>query len=123
MYGIIYFNVLVPAEGDTAVVTIYLPQPAPSEYRWHKYSEKNGWIDFSRTGDGDGAEFNGDRTLVTLYITDNGAYDDDERPGIISDPSGLGIPGEWHDEGGVSGSGGCFINTCAGAASFFPLDP
>ena len=113
IYGMTFFDILVPAEGDTCVLTFHLPEAAPSDHRWYKYSKKNGWFDFTRDRDGDGAEFNSDRTQVTLYITDNGNYDDDERPGIISDPSGLGIPGEWHDEGGVSGSGGCFINTCA----------
>ena len=113
-YGMIYFDVLVLIEGDTSVLVFYLPEPAPSDYRWFKYSTDSGWHDFTRTGDGDGAEFNDDRTRVTLYITDNGDYDDDERPGIISDPSGLGLPGDWHDKSSVSGSssGGCFISTC-----------
>jgi hypothetical protein len=111
-YGMIYFDVLVPAEGDTCVVTFHLPEAAPSDYRWYKYSEEKGWCDFTRQGDGDGAVFSADRTKVTLYITDNGDYDDDERPGFISDPSGMGIPGVWHD--GDSGGGGCFIGTCAG---------
>lgn len=113
-YGMTYFNVRVPAEGDTAILVFYLPEPAPSDYRWFKYSKNSGWCDFTRTGDGDGAVFSSDRTKVTLYITDNGDYDDDERPCIISDPSGLGLPGAWHDHGGVSGFGGCFISTCAG---------
>ena len=113
-YGIIYFNILVPAENDTAVLVFYLPEPAPSDYKWFKYSKDTGWCDFTRTRNGDGAVFSSDRTTVTLYITDNGNYDDNKDPGIISDPSGLGIPGEWHDHGGVSNSCGCFINTCTG---------
>jgi hypothetical protein len=117
-YGMIYFDVLAPAEGDTCVLTFYLPQASSSDYRWYKYSEENGWRDFSGNSGGDGAVFSDDRTQVTLYITDNGEYDDDERPGFITDPSGMGIPGEWHDED--FGSGGCFIGTCADV-SFSPM--
>jgi hypothetical protein len=111
-YGMIYVNVRVPVEGDTCVLTYHLPREVPPDYKWFKYSEKNGWCDFTRHGEGDGAVISNDRTKVTLYITDNGDYDDDERPGFINDPSGMGIPGEWHDKS--SGSGGCFINTCLG---------
>jgi hypothetical protein len=119
--GLISFELRVDA-GGTAVVTIYLPEPAPAGYKWYKYNDTDGWFDFGRdtisAGAGDGAEFNDDRTQVTLYITDNDDYDDNGTPGIISDPSGLGQPvstGNQGDENstgvGGSGDGGCFIGT------------
>jgi len=116
IYGMLYFDVLVPAKGDTSVVTIYLPQAAASDYRWYKYDDKHGWRDFSRNSAGDGAVFNRNRTQVTLYITDGGAYDDDGTPGVARDPSGLGIAGLWHDEQ-KGGGGGCFITTSASTGS------
>jgi len=74
------------------------------------------WIDFDRNvisnGDGDGAVFNIDRTEVTVYITDNGQYDDDPTDMIISDPSGLGFL--TSSNGSSSSGGGCFIRAAYG---------
>ena len=129
IYGLIEMEVEVASLGDTAVVIVTLPNPAPVGYKWYKYSASTGWIDFSRdvisSGTGDGAEFNGDRTEVTLYITDNDAYDDDPTGGTIKDPSGLGTAASIPEPtstppsddtgytGGGGGSGGCFIATAA----------
>ena len=115
IYGLLAFDVKTDTVGGTAVVSIFLPQAASEDYRWYKYSENLGWIDFSRDaisdGTGDGAEFNSDRTVVTLTLTDGGPYDDDGlENGIVVDPSGLAdasTVNAWHDEGG----GGCFIGT------------
>ncbi len=121
IYGLIDMEIEVKNAGDTAVVTVHLPGPAPDGYKWYKYNSTTGWIDFSRDvipGD-DGAEFNDDRTEVTLYITDNGPYDDDPADGIIKDPSGLGTaastpePTPTPPAGGGGGGGGCFIATAA----------
>jgi hypothetical protein len=119
IYGLLAFNVKATAIGDTAVISVYLPEPAPADYKWYKYSEDLGWIDFSRDtlsdGAGDGAEFNGDRTVVTVYLTDGGPYDDDgQADGYIQDPSGLAdstTVGSWNDEGDA---GGCFIGSLLG---------
>ena len=66
-------------------------------------------------GTGDGAEFNADRTEVTLYITDNGEYDDDTADGVVRDPSGLGSSLSALSAGsnvfGGGGGGGCFIQS------------
>jgi len=125
IYGLFDFEIKVPNAGSTARITFYLPDPASNEHRWIRYIPSKGWIDFSRDvtskGKGDGAEFNGNRTEVTLYITDNGDYDDDPRSGIIRDPSGLGIPSgsgagtssSTYTGGGGGGGGGCFIATAA----------
>jgi hypothetical protein len=133
IYGLISFQAQVNA-GATVVVTIYLPEPAPAGYKWYKYNDTDGWFDFSRdaisAGSGDGAECNDDRTQVTLYITDNGDYDDNGTLGIIGDPSGLGQPGGSESQGGDGsavtagggGSGGCFIGICASESSFKPTN-
>jgi hypothetical protein len=69
----------------------------PQNQKWFMYAAGLGWIDFSREAisdnGGDGAQFNDDRSEVTLYITDNGPYDDDPAAGIVADPTGPGTPG------------------------------
>ncbi len=115
IYGLLSFTVKTSSVGAGAVISVYLPEAAPENYRWYKYSKETGWFDFSRNsvsgGTGDGAEFNEDRTVINIHITDGGPYDDDGKAdGYISDPSGLGessTTDTWHDEGG----GGCFIDT------------
>jgi hypothetical protein len=118
LYGFIDFELKVVDPGQTSV-TIFLPSPAPTGYKWYKYTAAGGWFDFSRelisNGTGDGAAFNADRTQVTLYITDNGEYDDNPTPDVISDPGGLasGLSSTISvGSNSFSGSGGgCFINT------------
>jgi hypothetical protein len=125
-YGMIEMAIEV-APFTTAVVAITLPNPAPAVYDWYKYTATLGWINFGRDaisgGVGDGAEFNPARTQVTLYITDNGPYDDDPAPGIIRDPSGLGstpASGALMSTSG-GGGGGCFIATAASGSPSLAL--
>ncbi len=113
LYGLLAIDVKTDVIGGTAVVSIFLPEAAGDDYRWYKHSDATGWIDFSRgalsDNSGDGAEFNADRTVVTLTLTDGGPYDDDGvANGMVKDPSGLAdssTVNTWNDEGG----GGCFI--------------
>ena len=109
-YGVLDMQVKVPIPGGTASVTIFLPAPAPEGYKWFKYSSQQGWYDFS-----DHAQFNTDRTQVTLTLVDGGAGDDDGvANGVIKDPSGLASTS-------ASGNGGgCFIATAAYGSA---LDP
>lgn len=84
-YGMLDFSVRVDHPGDTAEVTVYLPEPAPAGYTWFKYNPESGWTDFSEY-----AVFNADRTTVTLTLVDGGLGDDDgTADGVIHDPSGL----------------------------------
>ena len=116
LYGLLAFEVKTDVVGGTAVVNVFLPEAAGSDYRWYKHNDATGWIEFDRSAltddSSDGAEFNADRTVVTLTLTDGGPYDDDGvANGIVKDPSGLAdatTVNTWHDEGG-GGSGGCFI--------------
>jgi len=91
-YGLV--DITMTGITPTAVFKINLPIPAPEEAKWYKCNSE-GCIDFDREeisgGMEDGAVFNDNRTSVTVYITDNGDYDDDNRTGIIRDPSGLGM--------------------------------
>jgi hypothetical protein len=110
-YGLFTFRLINLTAGATAVMSIYLPEPAPAGYTWLKYIEdEDTWIDFDRSkisaGRGDGAVFSGDRRTVTLYITDDGPYDDNKTDTIIEDPSALGKLPSRSDGGG---GGGCFI--------------
>jgi hypothetical protein len=78
-------QIKVDTPGATAMVTFYLPTPAPDGYKWYKYGPNKGWYDYS-----DHAEFNID-SQVTLTLVDGGAGDDDGNAnGVIVDPSGLG---------------------------------
>lgn len=115
-YGLIEMDIQVASPGGQAVIVIYLDEAAPQNYRFFKYDDSRGWFDFSRDvisgGVGDGAAFNGDRTVATIHITDNGDYDRNPAEGKIRDPLGFGIsasdesPSSGEDEGG-----GCFIDT------------
>jgi hypothetical protein len=92
IYGLIGMQVKVAAPGDTANVTIYLPNPAPDGYKWFKYGPNKGWYDYS-----DNATFNALRDQVTLTLTDGGDGDDDGVDnGVIFDPSGLGTTAANH---------------------------
>jgi len=126
-YGLIEMEIEVINSGDQAIITIYLPKVAPADYKWYKYTSTGEWVDFNRNvisnGTGDGAVFNVDRTEVTLYITDNGQYDDDPRVMIIRDPSGLGLPAASGGAGSSSsGGGGCFIGTLALGLAMIDLE-
>jgi hypothetical protein len=114
-YGLLEMEMEVDNAGDQGSVTIYLPNAAPADYKWYKYTSAGEWIDFDRNvvsnGAGDGAEFNIDRTEVTVYITDNGQYDDDPADMIIKDPSGLGFLTLSNGSDPGSSGGGCFIRT------------
>ncbi len=111
IYGLIDIQIKVPAPGDTAMVTFYLP--VPDGYRWYKYSPVNGWSDFT-----DNVTFLTGVDQVRLTLTDGGAGDDDGvANGIIVDPSGPGTPPPFSVSSVVvssgGGGGGCFIATAA----------
>jgi len=118
-YGMMEVEIGVLVPGATGVVTFNLPDAAPTGYVWYKYTAADGWIPFGRDeisgGTGDGAEFNATRDKVTVYITDNGPYDDDPTDGVVKDPSGLGSSsgGGGDGGGGGGGGGGCLIATAA----------
>lgn len=125
MYGFIDFALKVTDPANTSI-TIYLPSPAPAGYKWYKYTDADGWFDFSRdvisNGAGDGADFNADRTQVTIHITDNGEFDDDPTPLVISDPGGLasGLSSSISVGSNSFGSsgGGCFVNASTDAVEW-----
>ncbi len=109
-FGLISFKVTVSNPGDTAQVTLYLSEPAPSGAKWYKYDSINGWQDYSSH-----ATFSADRTSVTLNVKD-GDYGDADgvANGTIVDPSGAGSPPATPAipaVGGGGGGGGCFIAT------------
>lgn len=116
IYGFIDFELKVSDPANTSV-TIYLPEPAPANYKWYKYTDAGGWFDFSRelisNGLGDGAVFNANRTQVTIHITDNGEFDDDPTPHVIRDPGGLasGLSNSISiGSNDFGSSGGCFVH-------------
>ncbi len=111
-YGLLNFHIKTDLPGGTATISVFLPQPAPADYTWFKYSSNSGWIDFSPY-----ISFNSVRTQVMLTLVDGGSGDDDgdASNGIIVDPSGLGLPNSLPVSGGSPGSGGgggggCFIS-------------
>ena len=110
-YGLIDLERTV-TPGAQACFVIFLPEAAPQNAQWYKHHRTDGWVPFMRNGGGDGAEFNADRTQVCLYVTDDSKWDDDPTPGIVRDPSGLGIPPTPTSSGGSAGGGGggCFID-------------
>lgn len=95
--GLIQAAARVHAPGATAAFCIRLPDPLPEGYKWFMHTPDLGWIDFSRerisNGIGDGAQMSADRSEISVYITDNGPYDDDPAEGVVADPSGPGTSG------------------------------
>ena len=120
IYGLIDIKIIAPAAGETITFVVYMPTAAPEGYKWFKYIEaEDTWVDFDRelisSGSGDGAVFSSDRTYVTLYITDDGRFDDNKSDMIIEDPSGLGklpIGNAVANSGSDADddSGGCFLD-------------
>jgi len=111
IYGMIRMEIQTAAAGDTVPVTLYLNNAVPDGYRWYKYSEKNGWSDFSAN-----TVISADRKQILLTLTDGGAGDSDGLAnGMIIDPSGLGKPASGNSSessGGGDGDGGsCFIRS------------
>ena len=109
--GIITFKVTVDNPGDTAEVTVYLSEPAPSDPKWYKYDSIHGWRQYPY------ATFSLDRTYVTLVLKD-GDWEYGDMDGtanrIIIDPSGLGTAtAPAQPNANDAGGGGCFIATAA----------
>ena len=111
IYGLIDFKIKVDTPGSSVTLTIFLPESVPEDYKWYKYSQTEGWYDFSAN-----VSFNSERNQLSLTLVDGGTGDDDgEENGIIVDPSGLGIApadtGSTNTSSGGGGSSGCFIDT------------
>jgi hypothetical protein len=110
IYGLIEFCIRVASPGNSARLTIFLPEPVPQGYKWYKYSRTRGWYDYSAN-----VSLNSERNQLSLILVDGGTGDDDgDQNGIIEDPSGLGVvvsPSAAADTGNGGGSGGCFIDT------------
>ena len=112
IYGLIDFKIKVDTPGSTATLTIFLLEPMPEGYKWYKYSQNQGWIDYSAN-----VSINDARDQLSLTLVDGGAGDDDEEQnGIIKDPSGLGFAASNSSSTSTSsmsggGSAGCFIDT------------
>jgi len=106
IYGLIDFKIKVDIPGSTAGITVFLPEPVPEGYKWHKYSQNQGWSDYSAH-----VSINSARDQLTLTLVDGGTGDDDEsQNGIIADPAGLGTAPP--DSGSTSTSSPvCFIDT------------
>lgn len=99
-YGLLDYSIRV-APGATVNVNIALPSPAGSGFTWWKYSDANGWQDFSAH-----TSFNPIRDVIILTLTDNGPGDDDPRLGWIRDPGGLATASNISGGGTGSGSSG-----------------
>ncbi len=109
IYGLIRMEIKTAKSGDTVPVTLYLNNAVADGYKWYKYSEKNGWSDFSAN-----TVISADRKQITLTLADGGAGDSDGLVnGIIADPSGLGKPssGTSQSSGGAGDDGGCFVRS------------
>jgi hypothetical protein len=114
LYGWFDITIEVPTSGATAEVLFYFPTPATDDQNWYRYNPDRSWADYSGH-----SAFNGDRSVVTIFLTDGAEGDDDYTPnGTIQDVSGIGtyatISPSSDDpppaSGGGGGGGGCFIS-------------
>ncbi|MCP4344156.1 MAG: hypothetical protein GY795_01345 [Desulfobacterales bacterium] len=122
IYGLIDLEIKVYNPGSTGKVMFYLPEPAPDQHKWYKYSSDYGWYDISNN-----VSFYSARDRVTLTLTDGATGDDDAAAnGVIKDPSGLGgfsssVPDDSDNSGDTSG---CFITSSDGGFPvYYPMSP
>ncbi len=87
IYAMTFMTIKVNSPGDSASITIYLPEPAPAGYAWFKYDDTGGWKKVSN------AVFNDARDQITITLTDGGTGDDNltVADGVISNLAGLAI--------------------------------
>jgi hypothetical protein len=96
-HGFYTFTVTPDEPGNSVDLVLNLPTSLAPGYSWAKYSLTDGeWIDWGSATDKkairpDGLRISADRMTVTLTITDNGPYDDDDTLGVISESSGAGL--------------------------------
>ena len=84
-YGFFSFKVLLKDIGDTATVTITLPEDMPRDTQYWK-CQNGKWVNV-KLGDNDGDN------ILTITLTDGGPEDaDGEANGVIVDPGGPAIP-------------------------------
>jgi hypothetical protein len=85
--GLFAMRLTVANPGDTAQVTVYFSEAAPSGATWYMYDSIDGWVDYSNH-----ATFNADRKSVVLELKDGDYGDaDDLANGTIVDPGGFGL--------------------------------
>ncbi len=103
--GLIDFELNVAAAGDAVTVRVELSFAAPQNATWFKYSEENGWEDYSNH-----VTWDADRQGLTIELQDGGHGDADGKAnGVIRDPGGVGVaPAAGGGGGGapVGGGGG-----------------
>lgn len=113
LYGWFDFTIQVPTPGATAEVLFYFPSPATDDQIWYRYNPVSGWTDYSGH-----STFLGDRSTVSVSLTDGAEGDDDDTAnGIVEDVSGMGTDAtitpssdDTDPAGGDGGGGGgCFI--------------
>jgi hypothetical protein len=85
--GLISIRLTVANPGDTATVTVYFSQAAPTGSTWFMHDPVNGWVDYSAH-----ATFASDLKSVSLELKDGGFGDADGLAnGTIVDPGGFGV--------------------------------
>ncbi len=110
-YGLTDIIVKCSQNGDTAEITVFLPEPAPENFGLYEYSEGSGWKEII-----DNISFDTERKQIRLTLTDGGSGDSDGISdgmihylfGVGGNPSDAGSDDDT-DSGG--GGGSCFINT------------
>jgi len=88
-HGFFKFNITGLAAGQTVVVTVTLPEPAPVGTQYWKYhASEGGWVQIPTGTSGDDGD-----NKITITLTDGGLGDDDGKAdGKIVDPGGPGAP-------------------------------
>ncbi|MEE4359214.1 MAG: PKD domain-containing protein [Desulfococcaceae bacterium] len=118
IYGLTDFEIRLDAPESSAVVTFYLPEAAPEEYKWYRYGPGSGWLVC------EDAVFSENRKEVTLTLWDAGSGDEGdpaaEVNGIIRNISGLGYipPPKKEDRDELIS---CFIQTSGRASVLYFL--
>ena len=109
-FGLISFELSVPAAGDIATVTFYFSEPAPADMQWWKYNPNVGFYDYEASTASTVVSFSADRKSVTIKLKDGGYGDLIVLPDAkIIDPGGP--VGKADSSGGGGGGGGCFVRS------------
>ncbi|MEZ4526350.1 MAG: PKD domain-containing protein [Desulfobacterales bacterium] len=107
-YGLTDLEIRLDSPGGQAVVTFYLPEPAPAGYLWYGYGTAKGWLAYND------AVFSADRKEIRMTFIDAGSGDEGDSSaagnGIIKNISGPGYipPPEEEDKDELIS---CFVQT------------
>ena len=112
LHGSIDTIIRVDTLGGVVTVQIYLPEPADDDLSWFRYSDLEGWVDYTAN-----VTYNAERNRIEMILADGGIEDADEmvngfiRIRLIFTGAANAEPDPSPNSGSGGGGGaGCYIH-------------